>query len=76
VFVAQKARMELSIYSIAERPVLKLSADLGAMVPSGEKYKYTWSLRDVANGVYFAVVKVNYTDGTGEKKILKIAVLR
>jgi hypothetical protein len=76
VFVAKQARLELSIFNLDQKPVFQARADLPAMLPDDPKYTYKWDLKHVANGVYFAVVKVKYADGAGEKKVLKVAVLK
>jgi outer membrane protein assembly factor BamB len=72
VYVAAKAELDIVVYNSAEKPVFRVSAALTV----DEKYAYDWDLRNVANGVYFAIVKVKYEDGKKDQKILKIAVLR
>jgi hypothetical protein len=72
VFVARAATMKMTIFNAAEKPVVKVTRAFFA----GEKYAVDWDLLRVANGVYFALIKVKYTDGTSESKLLKVAVLR
>jgi outer membrane protein assembly factor BamB len=72
LFVAKAGTVELTLYNSAEKPVFRFSRHLSA----NEKYAYDWNLSGVANGVYFALVKVKYDDGTSDKKVLKAAVLR
>ncbi|MBN1129510.1 MAG: PQQ-binding-like beta-propeller repeat protein, partial [Chitinispirillaceae bacterium] len=72
VYVTRTATMEMTIYSVAERPVLYEKRALAA----DEKYTYDWNLGSVANGIYFARIVVKYNDGGTEKKVLKIAVLK
>jgi outer membrane protein assembly factor BamB len=72
VFVGKAGTMDMALYNSAEKPVFKLSRQISA----NEKYSYDWDLSRVANGVYFAIVKVQYADGTKDKKVLKVAVLK
>jgi outer membrane protein assembly factor BamB len=76
VYVTRPGRMDLVIYNAAERPVYRTSANLPAMLPNDEKFRYRWNLKNVANGVYFARIVVKYNDGGTDKKVLKIAVLK
>jgi eukaryotic-like serine/threonine-protein kinase len=71
VYVAAKAELSIVVYNSVEKPVFRVNRTLAA----DEKYAYDWDVRGVANGVYFAIVKVRYDDGREDKKILKIAVL-
>lgn len=71
VYVNQQADMTMVIYNVAEKPVFRVKDRLRA----GEKSPYDWNLRNVANGVYFALIEVKYDNGKKDKKILKIAVL-
>lgn len=71
VFVQHPAVMDIVVYNVLERPVFRLHRNLKA----GEKFTYGWKVKGVANGVYFALVKVRYAGGTSDRKILKIAVL-
>lgn len=72
IFVTKSATVKATIYNANEKPVLRFSKKMDAE----EKYTYDWNLKNVANGVYFAVIKVKYSDGDSESpKILKIAVL-
>ena len=59
------------VYNVAEKPVFRVKRTIAA----DEKFVYRWNLSNVANGVYFAVIKVKYAGGGEDKKILKIAVL-
>jgi FOG: WD40-like repeat len=72
VFVAENATLDMTLLNSSEKPVLKISQD----IPANEKYSYQWNISKVANGVYFAMIKVKYASGRTDKKILKIAVLR
>ncbi len=72
LYVTKSATVKVTIYNASEKPVLRFSKKLNAE----EKYIYDWNIKDVANGVYFALVKVTYDDGGDDKKVLKIAVLR
>ena len=72
LFVATAGTVDMTLYNAAEKPVFRFSRRMTA----NEKYSYDWNLNRVANGVYFALVKVQYADGTKDKKVLKVAVLR
>jgi outer membrane protein assembly factor BamB len=72
VYVTAKAELDVVVYNSVEKPVFRVNTALAA----DKKYAYDWDLRNVANGVYFAIVKVRYEDGKKDQKILKIAVLR
>jgi hypothetical protein len=72
IFVDKPGTAAMTLYNSAEKPVLRFSRNLNA----GEKYSYGWDLSHVANGVYFALVEVKYNDGSSEKKVLKVAVLK
>jgi outer membrane protein assembly factor BamB len=72
VYVPRDAALDMTVYNIAERPVLRETKRLSA----DEKYTYDWIMRNVANGIYFARIVVKYNDGGTEKKVLKIAVLK
>ena len=76
VYVTMPGRMDLVIYNTAERPVFKTSANLPAMSQASDAYTYSWNLKNVANGVYFAKIVVKYNDGGTDKKVLKIAILK
>ncbi len=71
VYVAKAGVLEGALYNFAQKPVLRFSGRLSA----GEKYSYDWNISHVANGVYFALIKVSYSDGSIDKKLLKVAVL-
>ena len=71
MYVEKPAAAQLTIYNAAEKPVIVFSRQLMA----GEKYSYDWILSHVANGVYFAQIKVMYAQGGADRKMLKIAVL-
>jgi outer membrane protein assembly factor BamB len=71
-YVGEAADMAMTIYSTSDKPVLRMNRQLAA----GEKFVYKWDLRTVANGVYFARIRVTYAGGREEKKTVKIAVLR
>ena len=72
VFVAKAATLEMTIFNAAEKPVVKVVRAFFA----GEKHAVDWDLLKVANGVYFALIKVKYADGTSDKKVIKVAVLK
>jgi len=72
LFVAKTGTVDMTLFNSAEKPVFRVSRQLGA----GNKSFCDWDLSRVANGVYFALVKVKYADGTSDKKVLKVAVLR
>ncbi len=72
VFVNKAAKLTMTLYNTADKPVLRVHRDM----PAGEKYVYEWDLGRVANGVYFARIKVEYAGGGEEKKTVKIAVLK
>ncbi len=71
VYVAQPANMKMVLYNFANRPIVSINKSI-------EKgtYTYDWNISKVANGVYFAQIQVNYNNGTKEKKIVKVAVLK
>jgi len=71
VFVAENATLDLTLFNSSEKPVQKVSQTISA----NEKYSYHWNISKVANGVYFAMIKVKYANGRTDKKIMKIAVL-
>lgn len=71
VYVDKKATLTIVVYNVNEKPVFRVKRSLAA----DEKFVYKWNLSNVANGVYLAVVTVEYEDGNKDKKILKIAVL-
>jgi eukaryotic-like serine/threonine-protein kinase len=72
LYVAKAAVADLTLYNASEMPVFRLSRHLSA----NEKFTYDWNLTSVVNGVYFAFIKVKYGDGTSDKKLIKVAVLR
>jgi outer membrane protein assembly factor BamB len=72
LFVEKAGAVDVTIYNSAEKPVFRISQQLTA----GDKSSCDWDLSRVANGVYFALVKVKYADGTSDKKVLKVAVLK
>jgi outer membrane protein assembly factor BamB len=72
VFVAKNATLDMIVYNTAEKPVFKISQSLNA----NQIFSCKWNISGVANGVYFALIKVKYQDGNTDKKVLKVAVLR
>ena len=72
LFVPKAGVIDMTLYNTAEKPAFSFSRHLSA----NEKYTCDWNLSGVANGVYFALVKVKYDDGTSDKKVLKVAVLK
>jgi outer membrane protein assembly factor BamB len=71
VYVSRSATVDITVYNSADKAVVTISRPYSA----GEKSPCDWDISHVANGVYFALVKVKYADGTSEKKVLKVAVL-
>jgi len=72
LFVGKAGAVDMTLYNSVEKPVFRFSRHLSA----NDKFTYDWNLAGVANGVYLALIKVKYDDGTGDKKVLKVAVLR
>jgi outer membrane protein assembly factor BamB len=72
LFVAKAGSVDMTLYNSAEKPVFRFSRHLSA----NEKFTYDWNLTRVANGVYIALIKAKYDDGTNDKTTLKVAVLR
>jgi outer membrane protein assembly factor BamB len=72
VFVKENAVLDMTVYNTAEKPVFKASQSLSA----NKMFSCKWDISAVANGVYFAFVKVQYAGGRTEKKVLKVAVLK
>jgi outer membrane protein assembly factor BamB len=70
VYVLKPALMKMTLYNFANKPVLSISRNITGA------FTYDWNLLSVANGVYFAHIQVKYNDGTKEKKLVKVAVLR
>ena len=66
------ANIEVTFFSLAER-IITTKTDAIAL---GEEKDIEWSLKNVANGVYFARVTIKYMGGGKKVKWLKIAVLR
>jgi outer membrane protein assembly factor BamB len=72
LYAAKSATMDMTLYNTAEKPVLRFSRHFSA----NDKFTYDWNLAGTANGVYFALIKVKYDDGTNDRKVLKVAVLK
>jgi outer membrane protein assembly factor BamB len=72
LFVAKAAVADITLYNADEKPVFTSTRQLSA----NEKFTYDWNIANVANGVYFALVKVKYANGAVDRKVLKVAVLR
>jgi hypothetical protein len=72
VYSNEAGNMTLALYTMADQPVMHIERRIAA----GEKYACDWNLSSVANGVYFAHVKIKYNNGKEDKKVLKIAVLK
>jgi eukaryotic-like serine/threonine-protein kinase len=72
-FPEKAGNVEVRIYDAAERLV-------GYYIMNGAaartKGRFDWDVSRAANGVYFAIVKITYTDKSMDKKILKIAVIK
>ncbi len=64
------ADVSLVVYNTAERPVFRDNFRVNTVM------SYSWKLKGVANGVYFAKVVVDYDSGGSDSKWIKIAVLR
>jgi hypothetical protein len=71
VYPDKNGTLEMNIFNENEKPVIYTSGSLSA----GTIFLYDWNVQQVRNGVYFALIKVKYTDGTGDRKVLKVAVL-
>ena len=72
-YLTKPGNVEVRIYDAAER--------LGKVfrnnrVPAGTKQKFGWDASRATNGAYFAIVDVQYDDGTKDRKILKIGILK
>jgi hypothetical protein len=72
VYVSQDARVSITLYNMAEQPVLRINREMTA----NEKYAYAWDLNSVANGAYIAYIKAEYSNGKHDIKLVKIAVLK
>jgi outer membrane protein assembly factor BamB len=72
-YIEKTGTVEARIYDSAERLVKIYRAD---NVAAGAKDTFCWDVSNAANGIYFAIVNVEYDDGSNDKKILKIAVLK
>ncbi len=72
VFVPRAGKMTMHIYNMADQCVFRTTKNLAA----GDKYTYDWNIDNVANGIYFAHIKIKYTNGKKDDKVVKIAVLR
>lgn len=68
---AKGGTIDMTLFSMADRPVVRFSKQFS----TAEMFTYDWDLSHVANGVYFALIKVKYADGTSDSKVLKVAVL-
>jgi hypothetical protein len=72
-FMTKTGAVEVRIFDASERLVKLYKRE---NVPAMTKDAFDWDVRDMANGTYFAVVSASYQDGAGDRKVLKIAVLR
>jgi outer membrane protein assembly factor BamB len=77
VYVARDAALDMTIFNMAERPVMHINERLqGDSADHDGRFTYDWDLKNVANGIYFTRIVVKYNDGGTDKKVLKIAVLK
>jgi outer membrane protein assembly factor BamB len=76
VFVTRRAQLTVRFYNSSERQVNVFKAVLPDNMDIFNPFKFQWDVSKTANGVYFALVKVTYDDGSTQKKVLKIAVLK
>jgi eukaryotic-like serine/threonine-protein kinase len=78
VYIDREADATMTISTMADQPVASIKRHLSpSEAPYYGKYPfYDWDLSKVANGVYFARIKVSYVAGGEDKKTLKIAVLK
>jgi len=76
VFVTRRAQLTVRFYNSSERQVNLFKAVLPDNMDIFNPFKFQWDVSKTANGVYFALVKVTYDDGSTQKKVLKIAVLK
>lgn len=65
--------VEARVFDAAERMVKYFRK---ANAPGKVKGYFDWDLSGAANGVYFAIVKITYTDGKTDVKNIKIAVIK
>jgi outer membrane protein assembly factor BamB len=72
VFVTENATLDMTVYNTAEKRVFTSTQPLQA----NTIFVFKWDISAVANGVYFALVKVQYANGSSDRKVLKVAVLR
>lgn len=72
VYVSENAEMFMTVYNMDDKPVFRVKRSMSAR----ETFTHLWNISNVANGIYFARVKVTYANGKEDRKIVKIAVLR
>ena len=72
-FPEKAGYVEVRIYDTAERMVKYFNR---SGLPARVKAQFDWDVSNAANGVYFAQLKINYSDKTMDKKIIKIAVIK
>lgn len=72
-YLEKPGNIEVRIYDGAER-LVRIFRQSG--MPAGIKDRFAWDVSRAANGVYFALVTASYNDGTSQRKILKVAVLK
>ncbi len=73
VSLQKPGTVNMTLYNMADKPVVRVEKVLGAGI---HPHFFDWRLDDVANGVYFARIKVTYAEGGEDKKTVKIAVLK
>lgn len=72
-YLPKPGRVEARLYDGAERLVKLFKSD--GTAPAG-KGAFIWDISGAANGVYFAILTVDYSDGSSDKKVLTIGVLK
>ncbi len=72
-YLPNSGRVEVRIFDMGHRLVRVFQS---GGLPAGTKGTFTWDLLNVANGAYFAVVKVKYDNGLTNRKTLRMGVLQ
>ena len=72
IYAEKAGKMTMGIYNMDSKPVFRVNRSMTA----NETYTHAWNISNVANGVYFARIFVEYEDGGKDRKTVKIAVLR
>jgi outer membrane protein assembly factor BamB len=71
-YVSQNAKLNVTVYSLAGKRVLKVNESLKA----DRTFIYNWDIRTAANGMYLVNVSVQYQSGIMENKSMKVAITR